>query len=312
MREKKSDKKYTIVAMPKFIGVPFFNRFGEGYAQAAEDLGVEIIYTGPTEGDATQQVSMLEDLINTKDIDAIIIGPNDPETLSPVLQKAKEMGIYIASADTQANLEDIEMHIAQVDDDAFGAHMWDKMVEYMGTDEGQYAIITGSLTADNLNQWIDAGMANAAKNYPNLEYTTTVECNDEQSTAYSQALDLLTAYPDLKGIVGVSTLSPLGAAQAVQELGLQGKVAVVGTAMPSDSAPFLHDGSMSVANLWDPYDSAYFSAWAVVKALDGGYPEVGDTIDAINVKIPRIDGKMIYMDSTGVDFTADNVDDYPF
>ena len=63
---------------------------------------------------------------------------------------------------------------------------------------------------------------------------------------------LISAYPNLKGIVGVSTPAPIGAAMAVQEKGLQDQISVVGSCMPTDAAPYLKDGSLDFGILWDP------------------------------------------------------------
>ena len=127
-------------------------------------------------------------------------------------------------------------------------------------DKGDYAIITGGLSAANLNGWIDAGLAYAKTKYPKLHLVTDkVPSDEKQQIAYQKALDLIKAYPKLKGIIGVSTPSPLGAAQAVQEKGLKSKIAVVGTALPTDSRPYLEDGSLRVATLWDPGKLGYLT-----------------------------------------------------
>ena len=84
--ESKSGTK-TIAVMPKLVGIPYFTQTGEGAQQAGKDLGVNVIYTGPTKADAAEQVKMIEDLI-TRKVDAICVAPNDAAAVIPVLQKA--------------------------------------------------------------------------------------------------------------------------------------------------------------------------------------------------------------------------------
>ena len=39
-------KDYTILVMPKLVGIPYFNASEAGALKAGEDLGVNVIYAG--------------------------------------------------------------------------------------------------------------------------------------------------------------------------------------------------------------------------------------------------------------------------
>ena len=65
-----AEEAYDIVVMPKLVGIPYFTATGEGAEKAGEELGVNVIYNGPTTADAAEQVKMLEDYI-TQGVDAI-------------------------------------------------------------------------------------------------------------------------------------------------------------------------------------------------------------------------------------------------
>ena len=56
-------KKWKIAFIPKLIGIPYFNAMEKGGTQAAADLGVEFIYTGPTTADSAKQIEMIDNLI---------------------------------------------------------------------------------------------------------------------------------------------------------------------------------------------------------------------------------------------------------
>jgi len=68
--------------------------------------------------------------------------------------------------DTPADKSVVELSVHQIDDREYGEHIWDLLGEAMGTDEADYAILTGGLAAANLNTWIDYGLAYAEKEYP--------------------------------------------------------------------------------------------------------------------------------------------------
>ena len=114
-----------------------------------------MVYAGPTQPDAAEQVKMIEDYLN-QGIDAICIAANDPTALKPVLNTARDMGILVMDWDTPADIEDVDYSVQSVDPTEYGEALWDYMVKAMGAEEGQYAILTGGLEAAALNMWIDA------------------------------------------------------------------------------------------------------------------------------------------------------------
>ena len=63
---------------------------------------------------------------------------------------------------------------------------------------------------------------------------------------------MLKTYPDLKGIQGSDALDVVGAGQAVEEAGLGGKVAIVGTSIPSYAGNLVKSGTVSLITCWDP------------------------------------------------------------
>ena len=301
----------TIVVMPKLVGIPYFNASETGVIAAGEELGIEVIYTGPTEGDAAQQVQMIEDLL-ISGIDALAIAPNDPDAVSPALQKCAEEGVLVVDWDTTANGDDVKYSIHQIDDTLYGQVIWDKLVEAMGTDEGEYAIVTGYLTAANLNTWIEAGKAYAAEKYPNLTLVTDPVASDESAQeAYTQTLALISAYPNLKGIVGVSTPAPIGAAMAVQEKGLQDQISVVGSCMPTDAAPYLKDGSLDFGILWDPGMLGRLTVYVAHYELNGVEITDGMEVPGVGNITLLEDGKTIIMGPPSI-WTAENVDQFDF
>jgi simple sugar transport system substrate-binding protein/rhamnose transport system substrate-binding protein len=298
----------TIVVMPKLVGIPYFNASETGAVQAGKDLGINVIYTGPTTADAAEQVRMLEDLIS-KGVDAICVAPNDAAALTPVLRRAKAAGIKVLDWDTSADPSVIDLSIHQIDDKQYGEHIWDLLVQEMG-DSGDYAILTGGLSAANLNAWIDHGLAYAKTTYPGLNLVTDkVPTDEKQQVAYQKTMDLITAYPNLKGIIGVSTPTPIGGAQAVQEKGLKDSIAVVGTALPTDSGPYLEDSSLRVSTLWDPGKLGYLTVVLANNLIKGQTPTNGQ--DVPNVGKISVNGKIVVM-GPPTDFTKDNYKNFSF
>jgi simple sugar transport system substrate-binding protein len=305
--EEKGGEPYEIAVVVKITGIPWFNRLEEGVKQAAGELGVNAYQVGPADADPAQQVKVVEDLIS-KGVDAIAVVPNDAKSLEPVFQKAKEAGIIVLtheSPDQVGNDYDLEL----IDNVKFGQHHWDELVKAMG-DSGKFAVYVGSLTVPLHNLWADEGLKYAQEKYPNLELVTErIPCGEDQELAKQKTLELIKAYPELKGIVGFGSLGPPGAAQALKEKGLEEKIAVVGTVIPGHAAPYLKDGSMDHGILWDPKDAGYGLVWIAKQMLDGKKIENGLEIPEIGPI--ELDGNVAKVDAM-IDITADNAESFGF
>ncbi|WP_219837069.1 autoinducer 2 ABC transporter substrate-binding protein [Paenibacillus sp. R14(2021)] len=303
--------KIKIAVVPKLVGIPYFNASENGAKKAGEDLGVEVIYTGPTQADAAQQVKVIEDLISKK-VDVIAVAPNDPAALSPVLKKAKAQGIKVMDWDTKADQSIVDLSVQQIDNEVYGRHMADLLVQAMKKEEGNIAIITGGLSANNLNTWIDWSTKQIEEKYPKLNIIgEKIGTDEKQQVAYQKTLDLLKANPDLDGILAYSTVAPLGAAQAIQEKNMQDKVSLIGVALPTDSKPFLEDGSLDTATLWNPVNLGYLTVVAA-KALKEGQP-ITDGQDIPNIgKVQVKDGGKTIILGPPTDFTKENAGQFDF
>jgi len=300
-------KPYEIAVVVKITGIPWFNVVETGVKRAATELGVNAYQTGPAQADPAQQVKVVEDLV-AKGVDAIAVVPNDAKSLEPVFKKAKEKGIVVItheSPDQVGNDYDFEL----IDNVKFGQQAWEQLVRHMG-DSGEYAIFVGSLTVPLHNFWADTGLAYAKEKYPNLKpVTDRIPCGEDADLARQKTLELLTAYPNLKGIVGFGSLGPIGAAQALREKGLGDKVAVVGTVIPSHAAPYLKDGSMDEGILWNPADAGFGMVWLAKYILDGNKVESGMEIPGIG-KV-TVEGNVVKADAI-LDITAENAEQLGF
>lgn len=304
---EETKKELTVAVVPKLVGIPYFNSAQQGAEQAGKDLGVKVIYTGPTQADAAQQATFIQDLI-TKKVDAIAVSANDPAAIAPVLKKAQAAGIKVLTWDSDAQEDARDLFVSQVSDEELGRHIMDTMAQQMG-EEGEFAIITGALTAANLNTWMDWMKKQATEKYPKMKLVSVVPSDDDQQKALQQAQNLITAYPNLKGIIGNSSAAVPGAAEAVKKANKNGQIKVVGLSTPNLMKPYLKENAAQVATLWSPKKLGYLTVAAAKELLDGKMPTDGQEIQ--NVGKIAVKGKVVIMGQP-TDFTKDNVDQYDF
>jgi inner-membrane translocator len=300
-----SSGEKNVVFMPKLVGIPYFTTCNEGAQEAAKELGITCTYNGPTTADAAQQVTMLEDYI-AQGVDAIAVAPNDPAAMTSVLKKAKDAGILVMDWDTQADPSLTKVSVCQVNDQKFGEHMVDKLIEYMGTDSGQIALVTGGLSAANLNAWIKASKDYLAKKYPNIEIVNNGDpypTDEKQDVAYSTTKDIMKAYPNVIGILGYSTPSAPGCGEAIRDLGLQDKVTLVANGVEADIQDVLSDGSLDCGNLWNTQDLGRITMAVASYLLQGKELKNGEKIPGWDQPIILSeDGHNVYMTENGTDY----------
>lgn len=302
--EKAEDGEFTILMMPKLTNIPYFQATGEGAMEAGEELGINVIYDGPTTADAAQQVTMIENYIS-QGVDAICVAPNDPAAMTSVLQSAKDKGILVLDWDTQADASVTDASVYNVIDKDFGEHMIDELVEKMGTDSGDIAIITGGLSAANLNAWIDAGMNYMEEKYPNLNVVTDpIASNESQDEAYAKTKELMTSYPDVIGILGYSSPTGPGCGKAIYDLGLQDQVSVVANGLEDDCQEVLNNGGLDTACLWSCQKLGRLTIATAYDMLknEGAVPEDGSTIDGWEDAVISDGSHNVYLTAAGEDF----------
>jgi len=300
--------KYTMISIPK-LRATWFDRLEVGLKKAGADFGLNVSQQAPAAADEAQQVRLLEDAINQGN-NALLVVPNNAKSIEPVFARARGQKIVTVTHESpdQKNADfDVEM----IDNKAFGEKAMEMMVKAMGAEQGEYVVFVGSLTVPAHNIWADAGIALAKKKYPGLKMVADrYPASEDQNLARQTALEVITAHPNVKGFLCFGSQGAPGAAQAVREKGLIGKIAVIGTTSPSQAAQYLKDGSFSTSILWDPAEAGYAMAYLAKTVLDGKKASIGPNFEIPTLGKPlQFKGNTLVYDRPLI-VTKDNVDQY--
>lgn len=310
--EGSSDGGYTIATVVKDMSDPWNLRHEEGVKEFAEETGLNCFVKGPSKTDSAEQIQVIENLIE-QDIDALCVTPIDPEACKPVLAKAREKGIVVLTHEAEG-FEECDFDLEAFNNQEYGEAMMDELAKAMG-EEGKYVTMVAFLSSTSHNQWMDAAVAHQKEAYPNMELIPEerIECEDNMDTAYNKAKEIIKKYPDIKGFIGASSYDPPGAAKAIDELGMTGKIFAVGTGVPSVSGPYLESGSNPCVLCWDPALSGKAMLKLAVMILDGEKDQIKTGLDleiegyeSINVDGTNISGNAILV------IDKDNMSEYQF
>lgn len=287
---------FQIATVPKVEGISWFERMSEGVDQFDADNSdaVEAWQIGPDTEDAAKQIQIIEDLI-AQEVDAIIVVPNDPQAVAPVLTKARERGIVVVTheAPALAGTDAVDFDMESFDNAAFGQAMGEKLAECMGG-EGTYLGMVGSLTSETHMAWYNAAKEWLAENEPGitLAVENPYEDNNDDAVARANALEILRAYPDLGGYVNGSVSANANMAAVLQEKNIS-TVCMSGLSLPSVAGPYLESGVMYSAQTWDPAGAGYAANAVALAILNGETIESGMDLGWEGYESITVDGGLI-------------------
>lgn len=311
--EDPGKEQLEIVMVVKLEGIAWFDNMRVGIERFnSEFADVNCYQVGADTADPAVQVALVDDLI-AKGVDAILVVPNDPEALVPVFKKANDAGILTFTHEA-SNQRQVSYDVEAFDNLAYGRHMLDVMATWMGED-GLWQPFVGHLTSTTHNQWVDGEVLQAEQLYPNLSMATDrVEDQENQQIALERSLELIKAYPSLKAIMGSAMTTVPGAAAAIEEKGLIGKVAAFGTCLPSVAGDYIESGAAKSIHFWVPADAGYVTAMAAYKALKGETITNGTDMGAPgynNVTVRKNEsGVPVIYGQAWVDVNEDNLDEW--
>ena len=255
----------VIAVMPKAKGDPYFVSVRSGAEEAAKQFGVEMIWDGPTGLDAAKQNELVENWI-TRKVDAIAVAVENKGGISTVLKKARAAGIKVLTFDADANKDARDFLVNQATSEGIANTLTDAAAKIMGG-KGDFAIVTGALTATNQNEWISFIKKRLAM-YPGLNLITIRPSDDDRDKAFAETQTLLKVYPKMKLVIAISAPAVPGAAEAVKQAGRK-DVSVIGLSLPSICKTYIHDGVVPMIALWNTHDLGYLSVLASAQAVTG-------------------------------------------
>lgn len=302
-------KKVTIALMPKSKGNAYFISCKQGADKAAKELGVDLIFDGPTDPDPAKQNEIVENWI-TLGVDGIAVACENREGISTALRKAKAKGIKVITYDADALPDAREFFVNQATPEGIGFALMDEAAR-LCNNEGEFAIITASLTAANMIEWQKHIEARRTDKYPNMKMIALRPCDDLKDKAQSETTALLSANPNLKCIMAICSPGVPGAAEAVKQAGKTGKVKVLGLGLPNENKRYVHDGVTDSVILWNTEDLGYLTVYAA-HALAQGTLKAGDkSIKAGTLGEFQIEGDSILLGKPFI-FNKDNIDKFDF
>jgi rhamnose transport system substrate-binding protein len=305
-------KGLKVVSMPKQLGNPYEETEHNGVKKALADLGGTDRIVGPTDAGASSQVPLINSVAQQKP-DAIVIAGNDPNAVAPALKQAAGKGIKIVGMDSDVAPDARSVFINQASSEEIGRDEVRVLAEQIGN-KGQIAILSATANATNQNTWIKYMKDELTKpEYKDIKLVKVAYGDDDDQKSFQQTQGLLSAYPDLKGIISPTTVGISAAARYLSKSPKKGKVKLTGLGTPNQMRKFVKDGTVEAFELWVPENVGYLAGYAAAALASGQITgKEGETFKAGKLGEHKIgaNGEIILGPPTR--FTKDNIDKYNF
>lgn len=263
-----SDEKTEVILVAKIIddNNDFWTSFVQGTELAAKEYGVGLTIVGPeSETMYEKQGELIEEAI-AKHPDVIVLVPSHFTETQKYARKIEEAGIRLLLADSVME-ESMGSCAVATDNVEAGRKMGQYIVEHFSGVEciGVVGHVKGVSTATEREAGLREGLGTLEK-----KITDVVFCDSDYRKAYVVTKEMLERHPQMNVIVGLNEYSSVGAARAVSDLGLSGKIKMIGFDSSIKEVEYLEDGT--------------FEAIVVQKPLNMGYLCIETAVDLMNRK----------------------------
>ncbi|MDL2236254.1 sugar ABC transporter substrate-binding protein [Christensenellaceae bacterium OttesenSCG-928-K19] len=239
----------------------------EGAQDACDELGIKLT-TNDADGDPALQISQCESMI-ASGMDAILVSAVDADACAPIVEKCAEANIPCIAVTNLFNPPVEPLASILSDDTEAGRIATRELCEAIGG-EGKIGTIRG-LAGQSSEVFRGDGMNEVLENeYPDVELVADDIGNWARDEAMEITENWIQKYgEELKGIFCQNDEMGIGAANAIENAGLTGKIQVTAVDAVADAQSYIESGAIYADVAQDPHAQGYEGVMAAVAVLKG-------------------------------------------
>lgn len=255
----------------------------EGMERAAEELGVNAEMIGPSGGNAADQVSELQTLINQKSIHGLAVSSASNDALKPVIQQAYDAGIPIISFNTN-NPDSQQMGFVGQDLVASGEALAEELLKVLDGETGKvvvFSVDSGAGWSNDRFSGFEAGIADT-----DLEVVGPVNTGNEPTAAYNTIESTMAGQEDALALVSLDCCSFTAGAQWIEQSGKAGEIHAIGFDVQPQTVGYLERGVVDLTISQAPAEQGYQAVKLLVDYVKDGV-EIDDVDTGVLVVTPE-------------------------
>ena len=257
----------------KTLTNPFFVSMEQGARQAATELGIKLLVrTAAEETSATQQIRIVERLVDEGTVQAIVIAPADSVGLIPALKKAQEKGILVVNLDNKLDAEfSAKAGLGNIPfisiDNRRSAYLSAKYLADQVARPTKAIIIEGIREAQNALDRRD-GARQALEENSQISIIASESARWKIDEAYGLTERLFAADPDIGVVFAANDMMALGVIEYLQKSNRQ-DVLVAGFDAIGEARQAITEGSLQVTIDQQPDQQGYLGVRTAFDMIEG-------------------------------------------
>ena len=257
----------TVGFLPKLDTDPYFQVAKTGAEEAQKEIGGKVVQEAPSQATAEAQIPFINTLVSQK-VGVIAIAGNDANAVAPALKRAGQQGVKVVSDDFDVAPSARTLFFNQAKGDSLAEMMIESMGQMIGY-EGEFAILSSTPTATNQNAWISF-MKEKLKDpkFAKMKLVQMAYGQESEQVNQQQALALVQAFPNLKGIIIPAGIGLPAAARALEQAGSLGKIKLTGLAPATLIKKYIQNGSVQDI-WWNVKDLGYLTYYGSEALAEG-------------------------------------------
>jgi ribose transport system substrate-binding protein len=212
-----------------------------------------------------QQINIVQDMISRK-VDALVLAACDENALIQPIDLAMAAGIPVITIDSGVN-SDKPLSFVATDNIAGAKAAADELSRLIGGEGkvGLMPFVPGAATSELRERGFKEGL----EAHPGLLLVSTLYCMSDVAKAMDITQDMMTSFPDLKGLFAANEAGAIGAAQAIKAAGKTGIVKLVSFDAAEEQITALKEGACQALIVQNPFKMGYTGVKAAIDAIQG-------------------------------------------
>lgn len=270
-------EQHTVALIAKSTETEFWLSVFAGAEAAATEYNLKLTITGPeTEEDYETQNQMVADAV-AEGAQAIVFSAIDYENNAAAIDDAAKKGAKIVAIDSSVDSQAVSTYIG-TDNYAAGQMAAQAALDrIVGT--LRIGIVNYDMNSAN-GQERERGARDLFSSTGRAEVVAAINTLAEAGHAREDTVQMLADHPGINVLLAFNEPTSVGAAQAVEELGLSEDVFLVGFDSNVATVEGLQTGSVDALIVQNPYAMGYLGVESAYKLLSGqgtGLTAVVDT-----------------------------------
>ena len=284
--------RHRVAIVAKSTRTEFWLSVFAGAEAAATEYNIELSITGPeTEEDYETQNRMVADAV-ADGAEALVFSAIDYENNAAAIDAAAESGVRIVAIDSNVDSGAVQTYIGT---DNYAAGQMAAQAALNGV-EGQLTVGIVNYDVSSANgQERERGAVDAFEQSGRARVAAVINTLAEAARAQADTAAMLAEHPEINVLLAFNEPTSVGAADAVEGMGLAEEVFLAGFDSNVATIDGLQDGTVDALIVQNPYAMGYLGVESAYRLLSGqgGSPEA--TVDTSTRIVNR--DNMFTMDS---------------